>query len=88
MDAREDIMESARPPKPPRQPRPQDDARRTRLLLHAVAVAAVATAVFTGITAWETHQDRVTTKTVYCSSLSFNPEPDEQQKQLLDDVGC
>ena len=53
-----------------------------------MAVAAVATAAFTGITAWETHQDRVTTKTVYCSNLSFVPEPNPQMQQLSDQLGC
>lgn len=85
MDPSRDIVESAKPPKPPK---PHEAERRTNVLLHTVAVAAVATAVFTGITAWETHQARVTTKTIYCSSLSFNPEPDAQQKQLLDQLGC
>lgn len=85
MDAHDDIVESAKPPKPPK---PHDAERRTSFLLHAVAVAAVATAAFTGITAWETHQDRITTKTIYCSSFAYNPEPDSQQEQLSDQLGC
>lgn len=87
MDAFDDIVESAKPPKPLKPPRSHDAERRTSFLLHAVAVAAVATAAFTGITAWETHQDRVNTKTIYCSFTS-NPEPDPQQKQLTDQLGC
>ena len=86
MDAFDDVVESAKPPKPPK---PHDAVeRRTSFLLHAVAIATVATAAFTGITAWETHQDRVATKTIYCSSLSFNPEPDPQQQKLSDQLGC
>ena len=85
MDPSRDIVESAKPPKPPK---PHDAERRTNLLLHTVAVAAVATAAFTGITAWETHQDRVTTKTIYCSNMSFVPEPDTRLQQLLDELGC
>lgn len=91
MSASDDILESSKPPKPPkppRPPRPHDTERRTSVLLHVAAVAAVATAVFTGITAWETHEDRVTTKTIYCSSFGYNPEPDPQQKQLSDQLGC
>ena len=63
MDADDDTIESAKPPKPPKS---HDPERRKRFLLHAVAVVAVATAAFTGLTAWEIHQDRVNSKAFYC----------------------
>jgi hypothetical protein len=85
MDASDDIMESAKPPRPPK---PHGAERRASFLLHAIAIAAVAIAVFTGITAWETHEHRRITKTVYCSTLSFNPEPDSQEVTLSDQLGC
>ena len=44
-----------------------DRERTTRLLRGCIAVAAVAAAGFTGITAWETHQDRVNNEMVYCA---------------------
>ena len=88
MDEREDILESAKPPRPPKPSRPQDAARRTSFLLHTVALAAVACAAFTGITAWEAHQERVVTKSFYCTSLSYNPEPDTQAQRLSDQLGC
>lgn len=84
----DDILESAKPPKPPKPPKPHGADRRTGFVLHTVAVAAVASAAFTGITAWETHQSRIATKTVYCSSLSFSPEPDSLQQKLSDQLGC
>lgn len=87
MSASDDILESAKPPKPPKPPRAHDVQRRTSLLLHVIAVAAVATAAFAGITAWETHQDRVFTKTLYCGFTS-SPEPDPDQGELADRLGC
>lgn len=85
MDAFDDTVESAKPPKPPR---PQDAQRRTSVLLHVVAVAAVATAAFTGIIAWETHRESVITKVFYCQSLSYNPEPGPEEERLSDLLGC
>ena len=87
MDSPDDILESAKPPKPPKPSRALDAERRTSLLLHVIAVAAVATAAFAGITAWETHQDRVFTKTIYCG-FSSGPEPDAQQDELAEKLGC
>ena len=84
----EEIMESGKPPKPPR---PYDPERRTSYLPHAVAVAvvaSVASAVFTGVTAWETHQDRVFTKNIYCTQFTYDVERDTQQEQFADQLGC
>jgi hypothetical protein len=88
MDAREDIMESAKPPKPPQQTDPHAAERRTSVLLHTVAVAAVVAAVCIGIIAWETHQERVFTKNLYCSNFFAGPEADPQQEKLYDELGC
>jgi len=86
MDASDDMIESAKPPKPPKS---HDHERRRSFLLQAVAVAAVATAAFTGITAWETHQERVNTKSFYCS---FVPDPgtgtDPEQQELSEQLDC
>ncbi len=73
MDASRDVIESSKPPKPPRPGRasePGDRDPRTSLLAQVVALCAVAAAVFTGITAWETHQDRVNTEVIYCTFVS------------------
>ncbi len=86
--APDDIMESAKPPKPPRPTDPHDAERRRSFLLHTVAVAAVVTAVFIGIIAWETHQERVMTKNLYCSNFFSGPEPDPQQEKLYEQLGC
>ncbi|HEV2798021.1 MAG TPA: hypothetical protein VGV65_10415 [Nocardioides sp.] len=90
MDASDDIMQSAKPPKPPRPTDPHDAERRRSVLLHTVAVAAVAAAVFTGVTAWEVHQDRTFTKNLYCSSFaaSSESESDPQESELADKLGC
>ena len=40
-----------------------------RQLLQVIAVAAVAAAVFSGITAWETHQQRSMNKALYCDGV-------------------
>ena len=84
MDASDDIIESAKPPKPPKS---QDPGRRTSFLLQVVAVAAAATAAFTGITAWETYQDRVNTKAFYCT-FAADPEPNPDQNQLSEQLDC
>ena len=83
----DDIVESAKPPKPPKPHNPHDAERRTSLLLHTIAVAAVAAAVFTGITAWESHQDRVFNKTIYCA-FNADSDLDPQTTQLADQLGC
>ena|SRR6478735_9239964 len=99
MDARdsldggtEDTIGSAKPPRPSKPPR---DLARTQLtLLRVIAAAAIAAAVFTGITAWHTYQDRQQTKTLYCafyddsSGSSGDENYDRQQRQLRDDLGC
>ena len=84
MDPHEDAVGSARPPSPPTSHAPE---RSRRILLQVVAVAAVATAAFTGITAWETHQDRLNSKQFYCTFAS-DPGTDPAQKQLSDELGC
>jgi hypothetical protein len=87
VNASDDIIESAKPPKPPKPPEAHGPGSRPSFLRQAVAVAAVATAVFTGITAWETHQERVNTKSFYCS---FAPDPatTPQEKELVEQLGC
>jgi len=84
----EDTIGSAKPPKPPK---PHDPERTKRLLLQVIAVAAVAAAVLSGVNAWETHQDRMQTKTLYCQSFladSGDETYDKQQRELRDDLGC
>ena len=99
MDDSRDIMESARPPKPPRPGRsdePVEGGRSANPLLWTVVVGAVAAAVFTGITAWETHQDRVNTEVIYCGLfLDRGPvegsEPmtlTDAQQRMVDQLGC
>jgi hypothetical protein len=88
MSASDDILESAKPPKAPKA---YDPERRTTRLRHAVAVAAVATAAFTGITAWETHQERVNTKDFYCTFAvdpGPDPGPDSAAKRLSEQLDC
>ncbi|MCF6377677.1 hypothetical protein L2K70_08675 [Nocardioides KLBMP 9356] len=93
MDASRDIIESAKPPKPPRpgaRPEPMDRGRGASPLAWIIAACAAAAAVFTGITAWETHQDRLNTETVYCTFMS-GAQPDEMtpsQKRMADQLGC
>ncbi|MBD3924290.1 hypothetical protein IEZ26_06625 [Nocardioides cavernae] len=84
MDAFDDVIESAKPPKSPRS---EDTRRRPSFLLQAVTVAAVATAAFTGITAWETYQDRVNTKAFYCT-FAASPEPNPDQTDLAERLDC
>ena len=81
MNASDDVIESAKPPKS------HDPGRRTSFLRQTVAVAAVATAAFTGITAWESHQERVNAKSFYCS---FIPDPvnNPEEKELFDQLDC
>lgn len=99
MDDSRDIMESAKPPRPPRPGRssePVEGARSANPLLWTVVVGAVAAAVFTGITAWETHQDRVNTEVIYCGLfLDRGPvegsEPmtlTDAQQRMVDQLGC
>ena len=100
MDDSRDIMESARPPRPPRPGRsgePVEGGRSANPLLWTVVACAVAIATFTGITAWETHQDRVNTEVIYCSLFlnlenqddAGDPVPlSDQQQQLSDQLGC
>ena len=86
MDPVEDSIGSAKPP------RPHDPGRPQRLLLQVIAVAAVASAVFTGVTAWETHLERVHSKAFYCTFASDGNSggagQDQLQKQLFDDLDC
>ena len=88
MDASDDIMESARPPRPPRPTDPHAAERRRSLLLHTVAIAAVVATVFIGMIAWETHQERVFTKNLYCSNFGSNTEPDAQEDSMYEQLGC
>jgi|SRR6476661_576412 len=99
MDPSPDIMESAKPPKPPRPGRsrePIDGERSANPLLWTVVVCAVAAAAFTGITAWETHQDRVNTEVIYCTLfLGRGSEPGSEprtlsdgEQRMVDQLGC
>jgi hypothetical protein len=88
MDASDDIIESAKPPKPSKG---HDPGLKTSFFRQAVAVAAVATAAFTGITAWETHQERVNTKVFYCTFAADpgpNPAPDSPANELSEQLDC
>ena len=98
MDARDGIFEedsigSAKPPGPPKPVKPHDPERAKRQLLQVIAAAAVVTAVFSGITAWETHEHRTTDKALYCTAYAGDvadggDEYNEQQKQLRDALSC
>ena len=93
-DARDHLAEdSIGSAKPPRPPKPHDPERWKRQLLRVIAAAAVAAAVLSGITAWETHQQRAMDKALYCeayasSSGSEDATFEEQQKKLRDAIGC
>ena len=99
MDDSRDIMESTKPPRPPRSGRlaePVEGGRNANPLVWTVVTCAVAVATFTGITAWETHQDRVNTEVIYCT-LFANIETEDvgepvtlsdQQQRLSDQLGC
>lgn len=77
----DDIIESAKPPKE------HDPGPRASFLRQVVVVAAVATAAFTGVTAWETHQDRVNTKAFYCT-FAADPGPSSAAKELSEQLDC
>ena len=87
MDASRDVIESSKPPKPPRPGRasePGDGDPRTSLLAQVVALCAVAAAVFTGITAWETHQERVNTEVIYCTFMISSADTEAPQRTEAD----
>ena len=99
MDASRDIMESAKPPRAPRpggSSEPIEGERSASPLLWTVVACAVAIAAFTGITAWETHQDRVNTEVIYCTLFvgmgsEEGTEPrtlTKGEQQLVDHLGC
>ena len=102
MDSSRDVIESAKPPRPPRpgrsgrSPEESDGDRSVTPMQWTIAACAVAAAVFTGITAWETHQDRVNTETIYCgfyASGQTDENGDERQltdyeQRLVDQLGC
>ena len=83
-DARDGMVEdSIGSAKPPRARKPRDPEQTKRLLLQVIAVATVATAVASGINAWESHQQRSMTRDLYCASY---PEPDpEAEDQFFDE---
>lgn len=93
-DARDGMVEdSIGSAKPPKARKPRDPDQTKRLLLQVIAVATVATAVASGINAWESHQERSMTKTLYCEAYagevaSGDDEFDRQQKRLRDALGC
>ena len=89
----DDIVESGKPPtspKPPRLNEPYDAVvleRRKSLLQHVAALALVAIAVSTSIIAWETHQERVFNKAIYCG-FNSGSELDSETEQLADQLDC
>ena len=93
-DARDGMVEdSIGSAKPPKARTPRDPERTKRLLLQVIAVAAVVTAVASGINAWASNQQRSMTKTLYCEAYageesSGDDEFDRQQKRLRDALGC
>lgn len=80
MDHSEDVVGSARPPKPAKPPRPRDPERTKRVLLQVIAVATVATGVCAGLTAWETHAQRVQNEDLYCANYSYDWESGDLAK--------
>jgi len=83
MDSAEEAIGSAKPPTP----KVHDPERSKSFLLQIIAVGAVAAAVFSGITAWESHQDRLNSKAFYCAFAS-DPGNDPGQKRLADQLDC
>jgi len=59
---------------PVRPPRPRDPERRKRLLAYVVVGSALAAAVFSGVTAWETHQHRMMDHDLYCAGYAIDYE--------------
>lgn len=88
MDDSRDIMESAKAPEPPRPTDPYAAERRKSFLLHTIAIAAVVATAFIGMIAWETHQERVFNKNLYCSNFGSNIEPDAQEDSMYEQLGC
>jgi hypothetical protein len=93
VDGLEDTIGSAKPPRPPKPARDRDPERFKLVLLQVIAAGVVATAVFAGITAWETHQHRATDKALYCTAYaddsgSGDAEYDKQQQALRDALDC
>lgn len=85
----EDSIGSAKPPKPPKPRKPRDPERSKHLMLQVITVAVVAGAVACGINAWETHRDRVQTKTLYCTAYaSDSGQDDPESKRLRDALDC
>jgi hypothetical protein len=83
MDSAEEAIGSAKPPKT----KVHNPERSKLFLLQIIAVGAVAAAVLSGITAWETHQDRLNSKAFYCAFAS-DPGNDPGQKRLADQLDC
>lgn len=96
MDSSRDIIESNRPPKPPKPPRAgwsgePGTPSASRLLPATVALATLACAAFTGVTAWESHRDRTNTQRIYCAfyvdSLSDSQGVAEEEVQRIRALG-
>jgi hypothetical protein len=83
MESAEEAIGSAKPPKP----KVRDPERWKLFVLETIAVGTVAAAVFTGITAWETHQDRLNSKTFYCAFAS-DTGGDPTQERLANELDC
>ncbi|CAM3487169.1 hypothetical protein [Nocardioides zeicaulis] len=94
MDNSRDIIESSRPPKPPRAGQSGEPGTppTARVLPLTVALATLACAAFTGITAWEVHQDRVNNQRIYCTfyvdSLSDNEGVAEDEVRRIRELGA
>ena len=80
-------------------PKPRHPDQASRTLLSVIAFATIAVAVFTGVIAWETHQDRAENREVNCLNcthdfdsgvpeLATYDELEPFQQTLVDTLGC
>ena len=67
-------------------PKPRHPDQENRKLLSVIAFATVAVAVFTGVIAWETHQDRAETREVTCLNYTYDFESDAPERATYDDL--
>ena len=92
-----DIIEHGSGPLIAPKPRHPDQANRT--LLPVIAFATVAVALFTGVLAWDTHQDRAEHRELSCLNYAYDfeseipklttyDELEPFQQQLVDTLDC
>lgn len=90
----EDSIGAAQPAPPAK---PRDPERTKRLLLMVVAAASVATAVGTGLVAWQVREQRNLEHDLYCANYSIDYETgeradyddlEEQQQAMIDLLDC